>query len=36
MHRTMNARLFLALAALVMFILCFTPAPIRPMELIGR
>ncbi len=31
-----RTRLFLALAALVMFILCFTPAPIRPMELIGR
>jgi membrane-associated protease RseP (regulator of RpoE activity) len=29
-------RLWLALFALVMFILCFTPAPIRPMELIGR
>ena len=22
--------------ALAMFVLCFTPAPIRPMELIGR
>jgi len=26
----------IALIALAMFILCFTPAPIRPMELIGR
>ena len=31
-----RTRLLLALAALVMFILCFTPAPIQPMELIGR
>jgi membrane-associated protease RseP (regulator of RpoE activity) len=29
-------RLLLALLALVMLILCFTPAPIRPMELIRR
>jgi membrane-associated protease RseP (regulator of RpoE activity) len=31
-----RTRLLLALFAVVMFILCFTPAPIRPMELIGR
>jgi membrane-associated protease RseP (regulator of RpoE activity) len=31
-----RARLLLALFALVMFILCFTPAPIQPMELIRR
>jgi membrane-associated protease RseP (regulator of RpoE activity) len=31
-----RTRQWLALAALAMFILCFTPAPIRPMELIGR
>ncbi|MBI3491672.1 MAG: site-2 protease family protein [Acidobacteria bacterium] len=31
-----RARLILALVALAMFILCFTPAPIQPMELIGR
>jgi membrane-associated protease RseP (regulator of RpoE activity) len=29
-------RLLLAAFAVVMFALCFTPAPIRPMELIGR
>jgi membrane-associated protease RseP (regulator of RpoE activity) len=29
-------RLWLAGFAVVMFVLCFTPAPIRPMELIGR
>jgi len=29
-------RRLLALIALAMFIVCFTPAPIRPMELIGR
>jgi membrane-associated protease RseP (regulator of RpoE activity) len=29
-------RLLLAIFAVIMFILCFTPAPIRPMELIGR
>lgn len=31
-----RARLILAFVALVIFILCFTPAPIQPMELIGR
>jgi membrane-associated protease RseP (regulator of RpoE activity) len=31
-----RTRRLLALAALAMFVLCFTPAPIRPMELIGR
>jgi membrane-associated protease RseP (regulator of RpoE activity) len=31
-----RSRLLLALFALLMFVLCFTPAPIRPMELIGR
>jgi membrane-associated protease RseP (regulator of RpoE activity) len=31
-----RARLLLALFALVMFVLCFTPAPIRPMDLIAR
>jgi len=31
-----RTRLILAAFAVVMFILCFTPAPIRPMELIGR
>src|SRR5689334_1625000 len=31
-----RARLLLALFALIMFILCFTPAPIQPMELIRR
>jgi membrane-associated protease RseP (regulator of RpoE activity) len=29
-------RLWLAAFAVVMFVLCFTPAPIRPMELLGR
>jgi membrane-associated protease RseP (regulator of RpoE activity) len=29
-------RLLLAVFAVIMFVLCFTPAPIRPMELIGR
>jgi membrane-associated protease RseP (regulator of RpoE activity) len=29
-------RVLLALFAVAMFVLCFTPAPIRPMELIGR
>jgi len=29
-------RRWLALFALVMFVLCFTPAPIRPMDLIAR
>ena len=31
-----RGRLLLAVFAVVMFVLCFTPAPIRPMELIGR
>jgi membrane-associated protease RseP (regulator of RpoE activity) len=31
-----RARLLLALFALAMFVLCFTPAPIRPLDLIGR
>ena len=31
-----RTRLLLAAFAVVMFALCFTPAPIRPMELIGR
>jgi membrane-associated protease RseP (regulator of RpoE activity) len=31
-----RTRLWLAAFAVVMFVLCFTPAPIRPMELIGR
>jgi membrane-associated protease RseP (regulator of RpoE activity) len=31
-----RTRLWLAVFAVVMFVLCFTPAPIRPMELIGR
>jgi len=31
-----RTRLLIALLAVVMFILCFTAAPIRPMELIGR
>jgi membrane-associated protease RseP (regulator of RpoE activity) len=31
-----RARMILAIAALLMFILCFTPAPIRPLDLIGR
>jgi membrane-associated protease RseP (regulator of RpoE activity) len=31
-----HTRILLALFAVVMFIMCFTPAPIRPMELIGR
>jgi membrane-associated protease RseP (regulator of RpoE activity) len=31
-----RARMILAVVALVMFIVCFTPAPIEPMELIGR
>jgi len=31
-----RTRLILALFALVMFVLCFTPAPIQPMELIRR
>ena len=31
-----RTRVLLAVFAVVMFVLCFTPAPIRPMELIGR
>jgi hypothetical protein len=31
-----RGRFLLAIFALVMFILCFTPAPIQPMELMGR
>jgi membrane-associated protease RseP (regulator of RpoE activity) len=31
-----RARLLLALLALVMLVLCFTPAPIRPVDVIGR
>jgi membrane-associated protease RseP (regulator of RpoE activity) len=31
-----RGRVWLAVFALVMFILCFTPAPIEPLELIGR
>ena len=31
-----STRRWLALFALIMFILCFTPAPIRPMDLIAR
>ena len=31
-----RTRLLLAAFAVVMFVLCFAPAPIRPMELIGR
>jgi hypothetical protein len=31
-----RSRLILAVVALVIFILCFTPTPIQPMELIGR
>jgi len=31
-----RARLILAVCALAMFVLCFTPAPIQPMELIGK
>jgi membrane-associated protease RseP (regulator of RpoE activity) len=31
-----RSRVILAVFAVVMFVLCFTPAPIRPMELIGR
>ena len=31
-----RTRLLLAAFAVVMFVLCFTPAPIRPLELIGR
>jgi membrane-associated protease RseP (regulator of RpoE activity) len=31
-----RTRMVLACVALIMFILCFTPAPIQPMELLGR
>jgi len=31
-----RARLILAFVALLIFVLCFTPTPIQPMELIGR
>jgi membrane-associated protease RseP (regulator of RpoE activity) len=31
-----HTRLYLAAFAVIMFVLCFTPAPIRPMELIGH
>ena len=31
-----RGRVWLALVALVMFIICFTPAPIEPIDLIGR
>jgi membrane-associated protease RseP (regulator of RpoE activity) len=31
-----RARFILALAAVIMFILCFTPAPIEPTELLRR
>ena len=31
-----RARVILAVFALIMFVVCFTPAPIEPMELIGR
>ena len=31
-----RARMWLALAAVVMFVLCFTPAPIQPSALVGR
>jgi hypothetical protein len=31
-----RARLILAVVALIMFVLCFTPAPIEPMEFIRR
>jgi membrane-associated protease RseP (regulator of RpoE activity) len=31
-----RARMILAFIALVMFVVCFTPAPIEPMELIRR
>jgi membrane-associated protease RseP (regulator of RpoE activity) len=31
-----RARLVLALAAFVMFVVCFTPAPLEPTELLGR
>jgi membrane-associated protease RseP (regulator of RpoE activity) len=31
-----RARLWLAAAAMIMFILCFTPAPIEPLDIVGR
>jgi membrane-associated protease RseP (regulator of RpoE activity) len=31
-----RTRLLLAIAALVMFVLCFTPAPMEPLDFIGR
>ena len=31
-----RTRLWLAVFAVVMFVLCFTPAPIRPMDVIGH
>ena len=31
-----RTRLLLAVFAVVMFVLCFTPAPIRPLDVIGR
>jgi hypothetical protein len=31
-----RARRWMALAALIIFVLCFTPAPISPFDLIGR
>ena len=31
-----NSRLWLAAFALLMFVLCFTPAPIQPAALVGR
>jgi membrane-associated protease RseP (regulator of RpoE activity) len=35
-QRLDQTRLVLAAFALLMFVLCFTPAPIQPMELLGR
>jgi hypothetical protein len=29
-------RVWIAIAALIIFVLCFTPAPIQPMDLIRR
>jgi len=31
-----RTRVLLALIGVAIFVVCFTPAPIRPMELIGR
>jgi membrane-associated protease RseP (regulator of RpoE activity) len=31
-----SSRLWLALAALIMFLICFTPAPIEPLDLVSR